>query len=257
MTSQKPLFRSANLAAGDHRRSRTLVLVLLLATIAVASGSSATAGAHPVPHAPDPPQSTSALRAAATAGRVSGGAKALVITLNLKAARDTPRTMPDQTSTQVAHDVIDGSRPWFQEVSLGVFTGYFALKRGPVTVQTTRSVCSDAWLAEIADQADAAVAKHEPTLVADQRAVIYYFGRVDACARANPCAPAGTTQALRLLDGGSTLWLEYRGPSSRDDSGLNGGLLVRREQPRFAGSPFLLFMNDLTHPGRSRVHTRT
>jgi hypothetical protein len=347
-------------------RRISFVVLLLLAVTAAGLGSAATAGAQAVAsQRPDPPQSSSAFRAAATAGPVSGGRGAVVITVALSATNDTPATVPDQTPAQVEASVIEASRPWFQQASHGVFAGYSALKRGPITVQTTAPVCSTAWLNQIGDQANAALQRLDPGLADLSRygAVIYYFGRVDACAFPgapdgaagwaqlpaqgnrvwlngdsslrtvvhelghnlglnhsgslacadaisrqvpladdNHCTPdeygdgyssmgsslsdgyspaqlaqlgwndghvltvnvqgtasnpsaryflapaeangAGMTQALRLLDGATTIWLEYRLPTGNTTPGLNGGLLVRSEQPSRAGSPFLLAMNQ-------------
>jgi PASTA domain/Gametolysin peptidase M11 len=53
----------------------------------------------------------------------------------------------------------------------------------------------------------------------------------------------GSLQALRVVDGDATLWLEYRRPIGVDRFGALG-LLVRREQPGLAGSPFLLKMTS-------------
>ena len=130
-------------------------------------------------------------RAAAT-GAVSGSRTALVITVALNGATNLP------TPSAVAANVIDASRPWFDQASHGVFGGYFALKRGPVTVQTTTDTCSGAWLKEIGDQANKAILAQEPSLdlngdgnLEEFGAVVYYFDKVDTCANPNPYAPHG------------------------------------------------------------------
>ena len=345
-----------DLTNGATRRS-TWLLVLALAMTALASGSPATAGAQPVAsqplasQPPDTPESASARRAAALAGPATGSRSALVITVILKATADTPETVPDKTAAQVATNAITNTRPWFQGLSHGVFSGYFALSRGPVTVQTTAPRCSAAWSAQIGDQADAAVRLHEPNLdPSSYSAVVYYFGHVDcnfaggailggrrvwlngdtdlrtvvhelghnmglshsgsqSCiangapvplsstctdyeygdvysamgerlsdryspsqmeqlgwydgrvrtvTASDPTArymltPAeangeGTTQALHVVDGATTLWLEYR---LNPAFGFTSGLLVRREQPTgspLAGAAALLFMNQETGP---------
>jgi hypothetical protein len=61
---------------------------------------------------------------------------------------------------------------------------------------------------------------------------------------------AGTTTALRVVDGPYTFWLEYRLPyliNGPTPTGFNGGLLLRVERtgrPPTPGAPFLMFMND-------------
>jgi hypothetical protein len=281
----------------------------------------------------------------------------------LSATPDTPATVPDLTPGQVEAGVVVGTRPWFQQASHGAFAGYFVDARGPVSVQTTAPVCSAAWLNQIGDQANAQV-QRDPSLadLSTYGAVIYYFGKVDACAhsgtpegaagwadlpaqgnrvwlngdsslatavhelghnlglthsgslactdaigRVVPFADqghctaeeygdqysamgrllsdmyspvqlaqlgwndghvrtanvqgttrypvtnyfltsaeangAGAIQALHLLDGASTFWVEYRAPTVNTTPGFNGGLLIRSDQPSIPGSPFLLAMN--------------
>lgn len=116
----------------------------------------------------------------------------MVITVTLLPATNLPMTVPDLTPSQVAAGVIDASRPWFQQASHGLFAGYFALKRGPVTVQTTTTVCTKEWLNEIAKKANDAILAHEPSLDPTKMGgVVYYFGKVHACATPNPDAPDG------------------------------------------------------------------
>jgi PASTA domain/Peptidase M66 len=52
--------------------------------------------------------------------------------------------------------------------------------------------------------------------------------------------------ALQLIDGPSTLWVEYRVINAGSSAGFNGGLIVRAGQTNGSaepGAPFLLFMN--------------
>ena len=152
------------------RRRRIAPAGVLLALLAVLAATSGPAAADAAPRAP--------------ASAVTGSRGALVITVALKESKSTglPKTDPGLTPAQVSADVIDKSRPWFEQASHGLFAGYFALKRGPVSVQTTQKVCSDAWVTELADQADASIRLHEPNL--DPRAfgaAVYYFGNVQTC----------------------------------------------------------------------------
>jgi hypothetical protein len=165
------------------------------------------ASAQPVaPHPPDPSQSSPAVRAAATGGVVLGGRPGVVITVALSATPDTPATVPDLTPGQVEAGVVVGTRPWFQQASHGAFAGYFVDARGPVSVQTTAPVCSAAWLNQIGDQANAQV-QRDPSLadLSTYGAVIYYFGKVDACAHSG--TPEGAAGWADLPAQGNRVWL--------------------------------------------------
>jgi len=185
--------RRRGVAVGTRNRSLAftgwivLVCAVLLAVASLASPASASS---PPVAAPRPVASPApALPGPATSAAIAGGRSALVITVALYAAADMPKPVLDQTAPQVAHDVIELSRPWFQTVSHGVFGGYYALSRGPENVQTTQPVCSAAWLNEIGDKADKAATAHDPGLrISDFAAVVYYFGNVAVCGH-----PGGTT----------------------------------------------------------------
>ena len=112
---------------------------------------------------------------------VTGGMIALVITVSLDATPEFPKPTLDASPAEVVHDVIDGTRPWFQHESHGAFAGFFALGRGPVEVSTTQPACSAGWLQEIGDKADAAVKAHEFLNLDQFSAVVYYFGKVGTC----------------------------------------------------------------------------
>jgi hypothetical protein len=114
------------------------------------------------------------------------------------------------TPNAVANTVATQTRPFFEEVSHGVFAGYFAFARGPVTVQTTASPCTAAWLTEIGDRANAAVTKKEHLILSQYSAIIYYFGRVTA----GTCADAKGITPLGWSDLGQRVWLN--GNSSAD-----------------------------------------
>jgi hypothetical protein len=354
-----------------------------LVTAVVAAGT-VLGGAAVGPAVAAPPVTGHVPVRAAAASSVTGSRTALVVTVALNGATNLP------TPSTVAANVIDASRPWFEQASHGLFGGYFALKRGPVTVQSAPDlkVCSGTWLENIGDQANAAIIKHEPSLDVNQNgnleefgAVVYYFATVPKCLEkstdpelapngaagwADPpttsnrvwlngysdqreavhelghnlglshsgsqtctdpsrhnvqvplgsslncsqdpygdafsamgdhladgyspvqlaqlgwndghvatvtasgatshyvltapeVSPAGSTEAIRLVDGTTTLWLEYRRPTSQTIHGstfeqtFTDGLLVRHEQTSPAGqplegSPFLLFMNQTEYP---------
>jgi PASTA domain len=153
-----------------------------------------------------PAQAKPSVVTASDAGPVTGGRGALVITVTLLPATNLPMTVPDLTPSQVAAGVIDASRLWFQQASHGLFAGYFALKRGPVSVQTTATVCTTAWRNEIANEANKAILAHEPSLDPTKMGgVVYYFGKVAACARSNSDAPDGATGWGDLP--GNRVWL--------------------------------------------------
>jgi len=182
----------------------SVICGLLLAVAAITIGTAGTANAQPAARQQPGPSP-----AAATAGRVSGSRSALVITVELAAdSNGTPHTVPDKSPAQVAADVITATRPWFQQVSHGVFDGYYALGAGPVTVDpnTDKGPCTPEWLAEIGDQADKAVPTKEPSLHPEQfDAVVYYFGNVPACGSAGH--PDGAAGWGNTPDQGKRVWL--------------------------------------------------
>ncbi len=325
---------------------------------APAGGARASTPAPPAIVGSDVPGAAAgAAPAAANAARtVSGSRGAIVITVTLAETAQLPRIEPDKTAAQVNNSVFDASRPWFSDVSNGVFSGYFALRRGPYTVTTTAPPCSVEWLHEISDQANEAVLRREPNLdPATSAAAVYYFGNVSVCTNSGwgdtpdlgnrvwlngdstlrtavhefghnmglrhsgsaKCVDArgsqvpfstncptvneygdafsamssvapvadgytpsqlaqlgwndgrvatvtpldgtkhfvltkaednvpGSTQAVVVFDGNTTLWLEYRLPDTSVNYGsihFVEGLLVRQEVQTVANSDFLLFMN--------------
>jgi hypothetical protein len=174
-----------------------------VAAAAFVGGAAFSPTARAEPAAAQPPAAT-----AAVAGAVTGSRPALVITVALNGAATLP------TPAAVAANVITASRPWFAQASHGVFGGYFALARGPVTVQTTADVCSGAWLTEIGDQANAAIIKREPKLdlngngkLDEFGAVVYYFDQVDACFNPNPDEPDGASGWGDLPAQSNRVWL--------------------------------------------------
>ncbi len=366
------LARTGLLRHGEISMNRLGLRAVRVAT-AVAVAGTVLGGAAVRPAVATPPPAGHAPVRAAAAGAVTGSRTALVVTVALNGATTLP------APSTVAANVIDASRPWFEQASHGQFGGYFALKRGPVAVQTatTLKTCSGAWLKNIGDLANAAIIDQEPGLdvngdgkLDEYGAVVYYFATVpkclekstdpelapngaagwgdlpatsnrvwlngfsdlreavhelghnlglshsgsESCTAANgdqvplsgTCTPvpygdafssmgdhfsdsyspaqlqqlgwnnghvetvtatgatthyvltardvdpAGATQAVRLVDGQTTLWLEYRRPLTEAGDSLNlytDGLLVRREDPTSptppggSGSPFLLLMN--------------
>jgi len=165
------------------------------------------------------PVSASAPGAEAAAAPVSGGRLALIITVALKSSKLMPKTLPDLTPNVVADNVANQTRPFFQQASHGAFAGYFALARGPVTVQTTTDPCTDAWRKEIADQADKAVTDKEHLVLSQYDAHIYYFGKVTAglCTSADGSGFSGwgdLPRAGAYPNNGSRVWLN--GNSSAD-----------------------------------------
>jgi hypothetical protein len=158
-------------------RIRILAACLLAASSVLVGAASAgaaprmPAGAGGAPH-----------QAGLADAAVTGSANALVITVALYATAEFPKPVLDASAAQVVHDVVDGTRPWFQHESHGAFGGFFGLGRGPVNVKTTQPACSPQWLQEIGDKADAAAKLHEPALNLSQfNVVVYYFGRVAPC----------------------------------------------------------------------------
>lgn len=146
--------------------------------------------------------------AVAAAGSVSGSRSALVITVALNGATNLP------TSSSIAANVIDASRPWFLKASHGLFGGYYALNRGAVTVQTTTDPCFGPWLQEIGDKANAAIIKQEPNLDLNRNgnldefgAVVYYFDKVDTCVNPNIYAPQGAAGWGDLPAQSNRVWL--------------------------------------------------
>jgi hypothetical protein len=163
-------------------RIKSLLLMLVAVLGAIVFGAPAVASASPAlppspgftPHIPlpgpgdPPPPPPPVMRSS------------LVITVAFKGGYSTPASTPDQTGAAVNDQIQNGLNPWLTKVSRGRFLGY---SRGTthrnVTVQPQAPLCSDAWVNEVTDQANA-VERQLGTDPANYNAVVYYFKKLPA-----------------------------------------------------------------------------
>jgi len=105
----------------------------------------------------------------------------LVVTVAFQSGYSTPASFPDQTEAAIGDQITNDLNPWFVNVSRGRFLGY---SRGTthryVIVQPRAQLCSDAWLNEVTDQANAAE-RQMGTNPDNYDAVVYYFTRIPEC----------------------------------------------------------------------------
>lgn len=165
-------------------RIKSLLLMLVAVVAAIALAAPAVASASPplpkepgftphiiVPGPDDPPRPAP--------GPVTRSS--LVITVAFKGGYSTPASFPDQTEGAINDQIQNALDPWFAKVSRGRFLGY---SRGTthqyVVVQPHSQLCSDAWVNEVTNQANAAE-RQMGTNPANYNAVVYYFKGEDAC----------------------------------------------------------------------------
>jgi hypothetical protein len=162
--------------------------MLTALTAMIALGAPAVASASPA--LPKPTGGFTRHAAVPSAGDSSQLATApqlrssLVITVAFKGGFTTPKSFPNHSENEIATQITNVLNPWLTDVSRGRFIGY---KRGTthqyVQIQPQADLCSDEWLNEVTNLANAAE-RAMGTNPGDYDAVVYYFSKlpkIDLC----------------------------------------------------------------------------